>query len=301
MEMVSVVIPVFNGEETIRRAIDSALGQSWKGLEVIVVDDGSTDRTSEVLGEYRDKIRAIHQQNRGVAVARNVGIDQARGDLVAFLDADDEWLPEKLETQLGVLRAMPDVGVLGGGTEWRKGNERRLRTPVPGEVSLDQLLWGNPLSTSTVVVRAAVLRESGLRFWEELLGPEDWHLWMRLAGRTRLWNDKRVVSRHYLTAEGISRRDPANLLVRYAKMYHRLFENLLDDPAVAPTVRRHWDDININIELLRFRILVDTHPWQAMVDWCRVVRRLRGARQLRHSVRTLVAGLYHSIFSQGGW
>lgn len=295
METVSVVIPVYNGAQTIRRAIDSALGQSWKEREVIVVDDGSTDGTFALLEGYGNRIRAIHQSNCGVALARNAAIEQAKGDYVAFLDADDEWLPEKLEIQVGVLRSMPDVGVLGGGSEWKKGGEGRFQVPASREVSLESLLFGNPLCTSTVVVRTSILRESSLRFWQELQGPEDWHLWIRLAGRTRLWNDKRIVARHYLTEESISRRDCSGLLARYGQMYERLFSNLLNDPAVSPMVRRRWDDIELNVEMLKFRILVTTQPLEALARWWRVARRLRSATQIRLCMRSLVAGLYHSL------
>ena len=170
METVSVVIPVYNGAQTIRRAIDSALAQSWKDREVIVVDDGSTDGTLTLLEGYGNRIRAIHQSHCGVAFARNAAIEQSKGDYVAFLDADDEWLPEKLEVQLGMLRSMPDVGVLGGGTEWKKGGAGRFQVPTSGEVSLESLLFVNPLCTSTVVVRTSILRESSLRFLQELQG-----------------------------------------------------------------------------------------------------------------------------------
>ena len=295
METVSVVIPVYNGAQTIRRAIDSALAQSWKDREVIVVDDGSTDGTLTLLEGYGNRIRAIHQSHCGVAFARNAAIEQSKGDYVAFLDADDEWLPEKLEVQLSMLRSMPDVGVLGGGTEWKKGGAGRFQVPTSGEVSLESLLFVNPLCTSTVVVRTSILRESSLRFLQELQGGEDWHLWIRLAGRTRVWNDKRIVARHYLTEDSLSMRDHSSLLARYGQMYARLFSNLLSDPAVSPMVRRRWDDIELNIEMLKFRILVTMQPLEALTRWWRVARRLRGASQIRLCIRSLVAGLYHSL------
>ncbi|AGB39591.1 glycosyltransferase family 2 protein [Natronococcus occultus] len=105
MVLVSVIIPTYNREETVSRAIDSVLAQTHEELEVVVVDDGSTDDTESVLESYDDdRVRPIsHETNRGANVARNTGIEHARGKYVAFLDSDDEWKPEKLEAQLDVL------------------------------------------------------------------------------------------------------------------------------------------------------------------------------------------------------
>ncbi|WP_306054421.1 glycosyltransferase family 2 protein [Natronococcus wangiae] len=105
MALVSVIIPTYNREETVSRAINSALSQTVDSVEVLVVDDGSTDDTQDVLESYDDeRVRPIyHETNRGANVARNTGIERARGKYVAFLDSDDEWRPEKLEAQLDLL------------------------------------------------------------------------------------------------------------------------------------------------------------------------------------------------------
>ena len=91
MKTISVIIPTYNYARFLAEAIDSALGQSYAPLEIIVVDDGSTDATSEVLAAYGDRIRVLRQKNQGVAMARNAGIAAARGDYLAFLDSDDAW------------------------------------------------------------------------------------------------------------------------------------------------------------------------------------------------------------------
>ena len=112
-ETVTVIIPVFNGEAWVRQAIDSARGQTVPPLEVIVVDDGSTDGTPAILAEYGTKIRAIRTTNEGVAAARNTGLRMAQGEFIAFLDADDVWHPRKLERQLRAMTASPRVGLVG--------------------------------------------------------------------------------------------------------------------------------------------------------------------------------------------
>lgn len=108
---VSVIIPTWNRAREVREAIDSVLAQTYRPIEVIVVDDGSTDETPAVLGSYGDAIRTIRQENRGVSAARNAGIAAASGELIAFLDSDDTWLPAKIERQVALLEGAGAVAV----------------------------------------------------------------------------------------------------------------------------------------------------------------------------------------------
>ena len=110
--LVSVVIPSYNRAYIVAQAIESVLGQSYPNVEVVVIDDGSTDDTRRVVTAFDDRVRYIYQPNAGIAVARNSGIAAARGEFVAFLDSDDVWLPWKLEAQLAVLRQRPEVGMI---------------------------------------------------------------------------------------------------------------------------------------------------------------------------------------------
>src|SRR6516162_9567358 len=108
-----VVIPVFNGMNTVARAIDSALGQSFVSeIEMVVVDDGSTDSTSEVLENYRPRITILHQQNRGPAAARNAGVAHSGAELIAFLDADDMFAPGKLAQTVPHLASNPQAAMI---------------------------------------------------------------------------------------------------------------------------------------------------------------------------------------------
>ena len=101
--LVSVIIPAYNREKTIRRAVDSALAQTYPSIEIIVVDDGSRDHTAEILLEYGEKLRLIRQKNGGASSARNTGIRAAQGEIIAFLDSDDAWLPHKISRQVALL------------------------------------------------------------------------------------------------------------------------------------------------------------------------------------------------------
>lgn len=115
--MISIVIPTYNRASYLSQAIDSVLAQSCADYEIIVVDDGSTDNTGQILESYRDRIRCIHQANKGVSAARNMGIRSARGEWIAFLDSDDIWLPEKLEKQMRAAAMSREV-IYSDRVEW---------------------------------------------------------------------------------------------------------------------------------------------------------------------------------------
>jgi glycosyltransferase involved in cell wall biosynthesis len=180
---VSVIIPSYNYARYLGEAIDSALGQTLPPLEVIVVDDGSTDDTPDVLAKYGDRIRVLRQKNAGVAVARNSGIAAARGEYVAFLDADDVWLPRKLELQMA--RFDGSIGLVHCGVEF--GSAIQLPR-VEGDVA-DALLLLEPdvihAPGSTVVVPKRVAEEVG-GFDPSLPASEDWDFIYRVATRTRV-------------------------------------------------------------------------------------------------------------------
>ncbi len=183
----SVVIPCHNQGDLLPDAIDSALAQTHPATEVIVVDDGSTDHTPEVMERYGDRIISFSQANRERGAARNAGAARASGEAVGFLDADDWWLPGKLESDLKVFARYPDAGVVHSPVLLADlaGNivgERRQHPPE-GRV-LECLVTWNFVAICSAVVRHKVFDAAG-GFSEdrELSGSEDWELWMRVALR----------------------------------------------------------------------------------------------------------------------
>lgn len=166
-------------------AVESVLAQTHGRFELIVVDDGSTDDTSKRLGDWGSQITLIHQQNRGVSAARNTGIDAAGGDLIAFLDSDDLWLPGKLAAQIEFFSTRPDALICQTEEIWiRKGvrvNPKNKHKKPSGQIfnrSLELCL----VSPSAVMMRRELFDRVG-RFDESLPACEDYDLWLRITAR----------------------------------------------------------------------------------------------------------------------
>jgi glycosyltransferase involved in cell wall biosynthesis len=193
--LVSVIMPAYNAERTLPDALDSALRQTYERLEVVVVDDGSTDGTRQILREYADRDPRVTyrcQDHAGPASARNRGIRAARGEYVAFLDADDLWLKDKLALQMGKARRQSGSVVLTGVQRFmvETGRQVTLSSTSPPDYRskrnyVETLLGLTNFQMAvfnTALVPRACLDEVGI-FDESLPVAEDWDLWLRLAGR----------------------------------------------------------------------------------------------------------------------
>lgn len=179
---VSVVIPAYNRAHCVVEAVESVLGQTFRASEVLVIDDGSTDATREVLARYRDRIRYIRQENAGPAAARNRGIRESRGEFVAFLDSDDLWRPNKLELQVGEFRRDDRMGIVSTNVVFLYP-DREVRTPFgekDTEAIRDGFLDEFLMVTSSVMIRTECFGRVGL-FDETLQYAEDLDLFYRVA------------------------------------------------------------------------------------------------------------------------
>lgn len=221
MPNVSVIIPTYNRAHLLGRAIRSVLNQTYQDFELIIVDDGSSDNTDEVVKSFNDvRVRYIkHKKNRGGAAARNTGIKAARGKYIAFQDSDDEWLPEKLEKQMKVfLDAPPEVGVVY--TDMQRINEDGRTTYwYSPEVISNELV--NPktlnyqvmgLGIQTAVIRKNCFDKVGI-FDERFPRFIDLELFIRLSKIYRFYHIKEALVKYYKT-EGISTNVNAEIIAR---------------------------------------------------------------------------------------
>jgi glycosyltransferase involved in cell wall biosynthesis len=182
--LVSVIIPTYNRGWILKEAVESVLSQTYENYELIVVDDGSTDNTRLLLRSFKD-IRLVSQENKGVSAARNRGIEAATGDYLAFLDSDDLWLPEKLDSQMAFFHAHPDAMICQTQETWirngRRINPKKRHYKASGmffERSLELCL----VSPSAVVIKKDLLGRVG-QFDEDLPACEDYDLWLRIGAR----------------------------------------------------------------------------------------------------------------------
>ena len=213
-QLVSVVIPTYNRAALLTEAIDSALAQDYPATEILVIDDGSTDHTADIAAAYEGRIRYFQQANGGAGAARNFGMQQARGEFIAFLDSDDLWRPNKLSLQVSIMNARPDVAMLFSEFDiLRESGETRLhgmQTWLERDVDWDtvyrevissaalctntdaptfsirigdiytELLGHIFVLTSSTIVRRNCLDDS-MRFSEDLPLFEDWEFFARVA------------------------------------------------------------------------------------------------------------------------
>lgn len=190
-ERVSIILPTYNRAYCIRRAVDSVLSQTYPHWELIVVDDGSTDNTEEIIGAYAaldDRIRYYRQAcNKGVSAARNEGIRQARYEYIAFQDSDDAWHADKLERQMRIFEECPEVGLVYCAMQGTRQDGSAIRVP---DALIDRqflrgnlyglLLQGNVIDAPAAVIRKSCVEKCG-GFDETLSCLEDWELFLRIA------------------------------------------------------------------------------------------------------------------------
>jgi glycosyltransferase involved in cell wall biosynthesis len=235
---ISVIIPAYNAERFLGETIQSVLDQTFQDFEVIVVDDGSTDSTREVVAAFDDqRIRYTYQDNRGPAAARNTGIAAAKGEYIAPLDADDLALPHRFAAQIGILEAHPSLAVVGSGYKWidEEGcdvpwdNHSWQRWPELNQIR--DWLFDCPFVPSATMFRRAAWEDVG-GFDEGLIGPEDWHFWMRLVlgGHQMGWH-KDVVCLYRHRHDGVSH-DAERMTANCAKA----LRGIMKHPSFPPTL-----------------------------------------------------------------
>jgi glycosyltransferase involved in cell wall biosynthesis len=221
----TVVVPAYNAEEYVGAAVASALAQTYPRLEVVVVNDGSTDSTSRVLERFRPAVRYVEQPNLGVAAARNRGIREATGELVVFLDSDDVWLPKRVASMVRFLADHRDIGFVTTNQFLLVGDRPTTRRyygpPIFHETFRPQrqaywIIQKNFVAAGVMLPRELVEQHGG--FDETLSGPEDWDLWIRL-----ILGGKRVALvpeplAYYRIRPGSLSRNPARMAENEARV-----------------------------------------------------------------------------------
>ena len=210
--LVSVIIPTYNRSSFVLEALDSVLKQTIEDFELIVVDDGSTDETEKALAQYQGRFIYHLQGNQGVSAARNRGIQTARGKWIAFLDDDDLWMPEKLETQIRFFSQNPKAMICQTEEIWirngRRVNPRKKHQKFSGDIFAPSLLLCL-VSPSAVMIKRELFEQVGC-FDETLPACEDYDLWLRISAQFPIFLiDRPLVVKRGGHPDQLSRTTPA--------------------------------------------------------------------------------------------
>ncbi len=271
--LVSIIIPVYNGEQYVSKSIKSVLSQTFRHYEVIFVNDGSTDNSSEIIRRYcqtHGNFICIDQANAGVAEARNTGIRKATGSLICLLDQDDIWLPNKLAYQVEYMKKHPECGLVHSQIGFIDGEDRIIENPVwawVGETfgnTLIPLFLHNKIATFTALFRRSVIDQVG--YFRECFAPsDDWDMWLRIARqfslgfvpeisgyyRTHLGNESRNYLRMQLSEIKVAENfvaefpDVENIIgkrrikTKLSALYADSAQ-LLEDQGASRVAAKHW-------------------------------------------------------------
>tara|TARA_R110000765_G_C18962354_1_gene609546 strand:- start:3936 stop:4847 length:912 start_codon:yes stop_codon:yes gene_type:complete len=188
--LVSVVMPIFNAQNYISKALESILHQTYQNLEIIVINDGSTDSSREILESFNDpRIKLISRENRGLIATLNEGIALSSGMYIARMDADDICYPARIERQVEYLESHKDIGVLFTGLEYIDAKGSVIKTNVTSkfrEVFPVQLLFGCPVCHPTAIFNLRLLAKEDIKYDSDFKNTEDFELWTRLISRTKV-------------------------------------------------------------------------------------------------------------------
>lgn len=274
---VSVLMPSYNRADLLPESIASVLAQTYTDLELIVIDDGSTDHTSAVLNTIQDKrLHTIRQPNRGISAALNRGLAAARGEIIARNDSDDVWRPELLATLVPVLAEHPDTALVYGRAQGI-GNEGRplaqlrgfpLRLPQQPAASL---LFGDSTCSITTLMRSTHLRRLG--GWDENISPnEDWDIALRMACRHRIIFVNRIVA-HFRIHGGNTTGVKSDNLEAQLSLRRQILRNAFASPDLPPEAHVHKAPAYFNL------YLGEGHTWLGSGEFRRASRAYCAALQ----------------------
>ena len=285
---VSVIIPTYNAGPFIFEAIQSVLDQTFRFYEIIVVDDGSTDDTKNILKRFDSQIHYLFQENQGPSAARNAGIKMSRGTYISFLDADDIWMNDKLQLQLEFLESHSGIAlVFSDHQNFKEGREIQSKTfldekkerfgedflsEIPLKDAFLKMVQENFISTPTVILKRECFEKIGL-FDENLRSVEDRDLWIRIAASYPLACFPKVLCKRRIHQTNITSESELTLYARIKV----LEKNRSDFPFLIPS--EIWDsELAIHYSHLGYKFLQNDLRWKAMQS---------GLAGLKHAFRQL--------------
>ena len=227
MPKISVIMPAYNAEQYIGEAMDSILGQTFGDFEFIILNDCSTDGTEEIILSYDDPriVYLKNENNLGVAATLNRGLEMARGEYIARMDADDISLPQRFEKQIAYLDAHPEVAVLGTAVETFGDRNQTIGFSQTNEKLKVDLLFGSCFAHPSVIMRTAIIRSLG-GYDREYEGLEDYDLWCRVSEKHALATLSQVLLRYRVHPAQVTQTDNPGKQLRYCRLQKRIVRQL---------------------------------------------------------------------------
>ena len=281
--LVSIVIPVYNGSNYMRDAIDSALAQTYKNIEIIVVNDGSTDNTDEIAKSYGDKIRYFSKENGGVSTALNLAIENMNGEYFSWLSHDDMYLPKKIESQINILKTLEDKKtIIYGGYKYIDEKGKSLdKVCLENEFSLDDLnkplfaLFLHKISGCTLLINRIHFQKIGL-FDKKLKTTQDYDLWFKILNQNKIQYDA-----HCLTLSRIHKNQTGKMESQLVyNEESQLWKYMIESVSIKNLVET-FTDYTALCKMLYVRFMDKplvltalTHKYTECVGFAKVVHRL---------------------------
>jgi glycosyltransferase involved in cell wall biosynthesis len=287
MPVVSVIMPAYNVESYVEDAIRSALAQTFKDFELIVVDDGSKDGTAEIVRELArqdDRITLVQQSNRGLAGARNSALRASRGEFFALLDSDDLWEPEFLDQQLAILRARPDVDIVTG-NGWYLGGIRhgQLARPYPDPRPDPDLcsIIGDEWSVFIMsVVRRRVYTTIG-PFDEQMRSNEDYDFWLRAAlAHCRFARNDRPLGHYRVRTDSLSASN-VRMLRGILHVYTKLRQEIVNQPREMAILQQQISRFEAELLGAEARLALEIADFEIACEHLGALHARRGGAALR--------------------
>lgn len=235
--LVSVIIPTYNRAAYLLKALQSVKEQTYQFLEIIVIDDGSTDNTRMMLKDYDGPVRYFYQENQGISGARNAGIMNAHGEYVAFLDSDDYWVPEKTERQVALFEQNPGYGLVASRCASIRldGSYRERNRPGKSGWVLADLFKANFIRTSTAMVKKQCFERIGL-FDEDLKECEEYDLWLRIAAHYPMGFINKSLAVYVDNPDGVSTDSLVGRLYRLKVLEKQYLQDKIPAPLYAQRI-----------------------------------------------------------------
>jgi len=242
--IVTVLMPLYNGEKYVRKAVESILLQTWRDFELLIIDDGSSDRGPDIVSAITDEriILLRNSSNMGVAATLNRGLAMARGRYIARMDADDISLPDRLERQVRFMDNHPDVGISGGWVRLFGGGQLpyTCQVPVDSQDVAAYMLFENSLWHVTAIIRKNAINQATLKYDPVFSRSEDYDLWTRAGEHFALANIDHILVRVRRHKESVTRLNWDEMTKQTENIQHRLLERVGLQLSPSEISFHHW-------------------------------------------------------------